>query len=116
MEQGKNILEDLQIIKENLETLKAEVKDASLLNKVNKIQQKIEMLQNMLPKKIHQFTTTHYEGYVNWITQIEKMVIELKENLTSIRLDFIIEEISRCKSKASNKFQEKKNKKLEKKY
>ena len=70
MEQEPNILEKLQIIKEEFESLKQECNDISSLNQINKIQQNIERLQNMLPKQIYQFTITHYQGYICWINQI----------------------------------------------
>lgn len=117
MEQEPNILEKLQIIKEEFESLKQECNDISSLNQINKIQQNIERLQNMLPKQIYQFTITHYQGYICWINQIEKDAFELKNNLknNSLKLNYIIGEFDICKTKAEKKFRQKKNK-ISKKY
>lgn len=110
MEQGSNILESLQEIKEELETLKTEIADTSQIENICKIQGYIEKLQSMLPKQVHQFSITHFEGYVNLITQIEKRILDLK-GISSMRLEFIKATIQKCKSKAEKRFQEKKNKK-----
>lgn len=115
MGQGADILESLQEIKEELEELKLEVTDASQVDNISKIQNNIERLKSMLPKYVHSFNIVDFEGYVNWITQIEKRVFDLK-GISSIRLDFIKSEIEKCKSKAEKRLQEKKNKKQYKKY
>ena len=108
--QGTDILESLEEIKEELEKLKLEVADVSQVDDICKIQNNIERLKSMLPKHVHSFNIIDFEGYVNWITQIEKRIFDLK-GISSTRLDFIKGEIEKCKSKAEKRLQEKKNKK-----
>ncbi len=109
MGQGANILESLQDINEELERLKPKITDVSKVDGIEKIQKDIEELKSVLPKYIHGFNTTAFEEYVNKITQIEKEALELR-GISNMELTFIIDEITRCKTKAEKRLQEKKNK------
>ena len=116
MEQGKNILEKISEIKEEIGNL--ETDNTAILNKIEKIQKHLELMQNMLPKKIHQFTAKDFEGYINIISQIKEEILELNkldndiENVSfKIKTDFILKEIEDCKTKAEKRLEEKKKNK-----
>ncbi len=112
MVQGKNILENLGVLKIELEDLKSKSETTAFSECSDTIIKQVNDLQAKLPKKIHQFTAKNCTEYIAGIKEVKEKALELR-NLAKtiellIKIDFIIGTIIEpCQQKAEKKLEEK---------
>lgn len=112
MEQGKNILESLEVLKVELEDLKSKSETTTFSDCSDTIIKQVNDLQAKLPKIIHHLTISHYTEYIARMKEIEQKVLELRKLTKTIELliniEFIVGVIIyKCQKKAENKLEEK---------